>query len=135
MRRRRRQALVRGRACNADEGWFKAMSEVPKLECEEDLEAVLAAELALIYKHSPRCAQSLFARRQVKRFVELNPGVPIYMIDVVGNRDVSDAVARRVGVRHESPQVILLRRGGPLWHASHGGVRANAIAAALGRSE
>ena len=107
------------------------MSDVWKLEREEDLERVLAADLALVYKHSPRCALSLFAHGQVKRFAELYSGVPVCMIDVVVNRDVSNAVARRVGVPHESPQVILLRRGEPVWHASHGKVRAKAIAGAI----
>jgi bacillithiol system protein YtxJ len=111
------------------------MSEVRKLEREEDLEAVLAAELTLIYKHSPRCAQSLFALNQIKGFAEMCAEVPVYMVDVVINRDVSNAVALRVGVPHESPQVILLRRSEPIWHASHGGVRAKAIAAALGQSD
>ena len=108
------------------------MSDVRKLEREEDLEAILAAELALIYKHSPRCAQSMFARGQIDSFAETHSGVPVYVIDVVVNRDISSTVARRFGIRHESPQAILLRRGEPIWRASHGGVRAAAIAAALG---
>lgn len=111
------------------------MSEVRRLEREEDLEAVLAAELALIYKHSPRCAQSLLARGQVDRFAKLDSRVPVYVIDVVVNRDVSNAVARRLGVPHESPQAVLLQRGKAVWHASHGDVRVRNIAAALGRSE
>lgn len=81
------------------------MSEARKLEREEDMEAVLEAELGT--------------------------GVPVYLIDVVVNRDVSNAVAARVGVPHESPQAILLRRGEPVWQASHGGVRARAMAAAF----
>jgi bacillithiol system protein YtxJ len=107
------------------------MTEIRRLEREEDLEAVLAAELALIYKHSPRCAQSLFARGQVNRFAELDSGVPVYMVDVVVHRDLSAVVARRVGVQHESPQAILLRSGEPIWHVSHGKVRAKAITAAI----
>lgn len=111
------------------------MGEMQKLDREEDVEVVLAADLALVYKHSPRCAQSLFARSQVKRFAETSSGISLYTIDVIVNREVSNAVARRVGVPHESPQVILLRRGKPIWHASHGGVKARAIVAALSRSD
>lgn len=110
-------------------------SALRRLECREDLEAVLAADLALIYKHSPHCARSLFARRQVNRFRESNAAVSVYMIDVVGNRELSAALAIRVGVPNESPQVILARRGSPIWHASHGGIRVQAIAAALTGSD
>ncbi|MGD8698577.1 MAG: bacillithiol system redox-active protein YtxJ [Gemmatimonadales bacterium] len=111
------------------------MGEIQRLDREEDLEVVLAAELALVYKHSPRCVQALFARSQVDRFAETSSDISLYMIDVIVDREVSNAVARRVGVPHESPQVILLRRGRPIWHASHGGVKAKAIAAALSRSD
>lgn len=111
------------------------MSELGKLESAEDLEAVLAADLALVYKHSPVCARSFIARSQVNRFLDSNPGVPAYVIDVVGNRELSAALAVRVGVGHESPQAILLRHGKPIWHASHGSIRARAIAAALSRRD
>ena len=109
------------------------MGEVRALERDDDLDAVLEADLTLIFKHSPICALSRFARRQIERFAELDTGVPIYWVDVVGHRDLSNAIALKVGVTHQSPQAILLRRGKAIWHASQRGVRAEAIAAALGR--
>jgi bacillithiol system protein YtxJ len=32
---------------------------------------------------------------------------------------VSDAVSQRFGIRHETPQAILLRNGKVVWNASH----------------
>ena len=111
------------------------MDELRALERGGDLDAVLSAELALIFKHSPICALSWSARNEVNRFAELGTGVPILCVDVIAHRDLSNAVALKVGITHHSPQVILLRRGVAIWHASHRGIRTEAIASALGRSD
>jgi monothiol bacilliredoxin len=38
-------------------------------------------------------------------------------------------------VRHESPQALLLAGGEVVWHASHGSIRAEALASALESAE
>jgi bacillithiol system protein YtxJ len=40
---------------------------------------------------------------------------------------VSDHAAARLGVRHETPQAILLRDGRPVWNASHFRITADAL--------
>lgn len=97
---------------------------------EGTLAAALAEPLALVYKHSPICPVSTRAAREIERFEREHPEVPVYRVDVVGDRAVSQAIAARLGVRHESPQAILLRQGAPIWHDSHGGVTAVAVAVA-----
>ena len=52
-------------------------------------------------------------------------------MDVRRHHALGQAVAARTGVRHESPQVLLLAGGGAVWSASHRGVTAAAVAAAL----
>jgi bacillithiol system protein YtxJ len=42
-------------------------------------------------------------------------------------RDISNAVAEKTGIRHESPQAIVLKNGAPVYHASHFDVSAEAI--------
>jgi bacillithiol system protein YtxJ len=95
------------------------------------VEQVLAAEVALIYKHSPRCGSSLVAETHVGRFAERFPEVPVYRVDVVRHRALARTLARTLAVRHESPQVILLRRGAVVWVGSHGEVDADTMAARL----
>ena len=53
------------------------------------------------------------------------------MVTVQTHRDVSNAVATRLGVRHETPQALLVRDGQVIWTASHFRVTAQAVAAAL----
>ena len=105
------------------------------LERVSDLDGVLDAPCALIYKHSPICWQSTRAARQVELFADAYPDVPVFVVDVVAHRDVSDRVAHRLRVVHESPQVILVHGGAVEWSASHHGVRHKAIAHAAAQCQ
>lgn len=55
----------------------------------------------------------------------------VHVVDVWAARFVSDAIAARFSVRHESPQVLLIMNNRVLWSASHFRVTAQAIRAAL----
>ncbi len=63
--------------------------------------------------------------------MKAHPDVPVYWVDVKGQRPLSREIAGRLGITHESPQTILLRSGTVVWHASHFNVTANAIAKEL----
>jgi hypothetical protein len=53
------------------------------------------------------------------------------MITVQTHRAVSNAVAQRLGVRHETPQALLIRDGRVVWSASHFRVTAAAVEDAI----
>lgn len=89
------------------------------IQSEDDLERVLEEPLAVLYKHSPVCGMSASASVEVRQFAASHPDVPVYMVDVVGSRPLSRLAAQRLDVRHESPQVFVLEKGTPIWHASH----------------
>ncbi len=59
------------------------MSEMTQLKTEADLEDALTSEVALLYKHSPYCGLSTMAQHEVHFFVQGNPGVPVYVVDVI----------------------------------------------------
>jgi bacillithiol system protein YtxJ len=44
---------------------------------------------------------------------------------------LSDTVAERLGVRHESPQALLIKDGRAVWHASHWSITSEALVSAL----
>ncbi|MEN8373967.1 MAG: bacillithiol system redox-active protein YtxJ [Gemmatimonadota bacterium] len=98
---------------------------------EADLEAALALPLAILYKHSPACGLSMLAARQVQRFSGERPEIPTFAVDVIGSRAVSDLIERQLSVRHESPQVIVVRHGVARWSASHLGIRVRQLRAAV----
>ncbi|MEP7116880.1 MAG: bacillithiol system redox-active protein YtxJ [Acidobacteriota bacterium] len=107
--------------------------EVPSflaLNSESDLDAVMAAshtEPVILFKHSQTCGVSLMAR-DVMSDSELP--APVHEVVVQRHRDVSQAIATRLSVRHESPQVFVVARGVAVWHSSHNGVRPERITAA-----
>ncbi|MDH3291661.1 MAG: bacillithiol system redox-active protein YtxJ [Gemmatimonadota bacterium] len=98
---------------------------------EADLEGVLDEALAVVYKHSPRCGVSAAALIEVRQFAAGHPEVPVYRVNVIAHRPVSQVIAERLEVRHQSPQVILVRHGQTVWHASHYRVSAERLEAAL----
>ncbi len=56
---------------------------------------------------------------------------PIGIVTVQKARAVSDEIEKRMGVAHETPQVLIFHKGEVVWTASHGRVRAAAVEAAL----
>ena len=109
------------------------MSGLRDLNDDRDLDAALSSEIALLYKHSPYCGLSAMARHEISFFSQGNPGVPVFVIDVIHRRPLSQQIAQRFEIEHESPQVILLRRGRPVFDASHRGVSAYALERELKR--
>lgn len=89
-------------------------------------------EVAVLYKHSPACWLSARALREVRAFAAGHPHTPVYMLDVLGQPSMAREVAQRYGIRHQSPQAIVLRHGEPDWHGSHGGITAAALEEATG---
>ena len=92
-----------------------------------DLDSLLAAPLAVLYKHSPICPTSDAAYEEMLAFRRKRT-VPVYMVDVIRHRPLSRALAERIGVRHASPQAIVLQDGVVAWHRSHYEIQAEAIA-------
>jgi len=84
-----------------------------------DLEEIRNQDLAVLFKHSPTCGVSWAAETQVKKFMAGNPDIPVYTISVRRDRELSRRIAEETRIRHESPQVIVFRRGVPVANASH----------------
>ncbi len=62
----------------------------------------------LVYKHSTTCPVSARAAREVRA---IETELTVYWINVREQRDLSNWVADTYHVRHESPQLILIRAG------------------------
>ncbi|TDE10214.1 bacillithiol system redox-active protein YtxJ [Dyadobacter psychrotolerans] len=78
-------------------------------------------EYSIIYKHSPRCMTSLMAYRQLKSEVSGVPDVeiPLYIVDVISNRRESQLIAGTFLVQHESPQILVVKKGICVFNTSH----------------
>lgn len=112
----------------------------PQLKALHGLEAldrVLAAShdrLLLLFKHSFTCGTSAEALDELVAHLNDHPSDASYaMVTVQTDRELSNAVARTLGVRHETPQALLVRDGQVVWSASHFRVTAAAVEQAITR--
>ncbi len=110
-------------------------SELAQLSRVDELDRLLSAseeQPVLLFKHSYTCGISAEALDELIQHVTDAPGNAHYaMVTVQTHRDVSNAVSTRLGVRHETPQALLIRGGKVVWSASHFRVTANAVAKAV----
>lgn len=84
---------------------------------------------ALLFKHSTRCSISSMALSRFESEWELSPEqCDLYYIDLIAYRPVSNYIAERSSVMHQSPQAILLINGKVKYHNSHNGISAGDIA-------
>lgn len=105
------------------------------LTSESALDAALRASQhrpVLLFKHSATCGISAQAHESLSEWLAAESDPPsVYLIDVRAHRPLSMAVAERFGIRHESPQVLLVDRGAVAWHGSHFHVTAREVATAV----
>ena len=94
----------------------------------------------LVFKHSYTCGVSAEALDELidhldRDLIAMHAPAPRYaLVTVQTHREVSNAVATRLGVRHETPQALLIRDGRVVWSASHFRVTAAAVRNALSAS-
>lgn len=110
-------------------------NQLTELKTIDDLDRLLASapgRPVVLYKHSMTCGTSGMALEQIRGLLA-GPalGVPVGLVLVQPARAVSTEIASRFGVRHESPQVLVVRDGRVLWKASHFRVTAEAVAQAV----
>jgi bacillithiol system protein YtxJ len=98
------------RDAEALEGLFSRSNEAP----------------VLLFKHSNSCPISAQAYKQMKQYKG-----DVSIIVVQQARELSQAVEQRTGVRHESPQALVLRGGRVVWTASHFDITADAVEQAM----
>ena len=91
----------------------------------------------LLFKHSFSCGVSAEALDELIDHLNADivaAGVPdprYAIVTVQTHRDVSNAVSTKLGIRHETPQALLIRDGRVIWSASHFRVTAEAMKKAL----
>ncbi len=84
------------------------------------------AEPVLLFKHSNSCPISARAYRQMQEVK-----TPVSILVVQDSREVSREVESRTGVRHETPQALVLRNGRAVWAASHFDISSDAVERAV----
>ncbi len=91
----------------------------------DDFSAILdksQSETVALFKHSSTCDLSADAKREMEVVK-----IPVYELTVQTARPLSNHIESHFGIRHESPQVILIHQGKSIFDASHRNVTADRI--------
>jgi bacillithiol system protein YtxJ len=111
------------------------MIEISDLSGLESMIAASNDTPVLLLKHSTACPVSASVYRRVVDYLQAEGAAapPCYLVKVIEARPVSNAAAERFGVKHQSPQLLLVHAGKSVWDASHGAIEASAIRGAVAR--
>ncbi|MBC8054928.1 MAG: bacillithiol system redox-active protein YtxJ [Sphingobacteriaceae bacterium] len=103
------------------------------LEKQDQLEEIKSAQgYSVIFKHNTTCPISKNRRANFEKNVELLPqGTAIYFLDLLSYREISDAIATSFDVKHESPQLLLIKDGACTFHQSLYDISAEDTAGAI----
>jgi len=94
----------------------------------DEIHQILCKTAVIIFKNSPVCPVSRAARSEFEKFAEKSDdSVDLYMVDVINSRNISNSIEKQTKIKHESPQVMLLKNNTVVWHASHGEITAKKI--------
>lgn len=100
---------------------WKQLTDIEQLS---ELDELSATKLVLIYKHSTRCNISDAALGRIERTWKEENGKSIepYYLDLIQYRNVSNTIAQHYNIRHESPQVLLIKEGRCVYSQTHMGI-------------
>ncbi|MDQ6665140.1 MAG: bacillithiol system redox-active protein YtxJ [Acidobacteriota bacterium] len=115
--------------------WSKRNSERKKEMLEvgtpQNLDILLGQDLLILFKHSNACPVSWAAYSEVRRFQRARPEMPVHLVSVRQERELARYIVERTGIRHESPQIIVVRRGAVVGTGSHGEITSDFLTSLL----
>lgn len=83
-------------------------------------------ELIAVFKHSTRCPVSSMVKMQLQsKWEKKNPNTKVYLLNLIKYRSISDLIEEDLDVVHQSPQLIVLKGGEVVYHASHSAIDSN----------
>ncbi|MCW4469613.1 bacillithiol system redox-active protein YtxJ [Flavobacterium sp. MFBS3-15] len=82
----------------------------------------------IIFKHSTRCGISRMALSGFEKeyAIDTESAKP-YFLDLLQHRDISNEIATIFHVQHQSPQILIIKDGVVVYHASHGDIDAGKV--------
>ncbi|OZV66644.1 bacillithiol system redox-active protein YtxJ [Winogradskyella aurantia] len=76
----------------------------------------------LVFKHSTRCGISRMVMNQFTSQYNIDMNADLYYLDLLSYREVSNEIGHKFQVRHQSPQLLVIKNGVAVAHASHGAI-------------
>ena len=89
------------------------------------------AKPVIIFKHSTTCSISRMALKNFEREYRLNEKIDAYYLDLLNFRPISNEIAIRFNVTHQSPQLLIIKHGKSVYNVSHENIDATALEAEI----
>ena len=99
-------------------------------ESKSDLEKIILESFnqpIAIFKHSTRCSISSVAKMRLASSWSFKDDLPIYYLDLISFRSISNLVAEKFNVFHQSPQLLVIKDGECVYHSSHLSISVNEV--------
>jgi len=98
---------------------WKALTDVSQLD---DIAKLSESKTQVIFKHSTRCGISSMVMNQFVSAYDLDTNLDLHYLDLLSYREVSNQVGYKFQVMHQSPQLLVIKNGTTVAHASHGAI-------------
>lgn len=103
-------------------------NHLTKIETLEEIAEISFQQPVAILKHSTSCGISRMVLRQFEKEYDLHEGrMKLYFLDLLNHRDISNKIASKFNVPHESPQLIIIKDGKAVYDASHSEINAGTL--------
>ncbi|NJN41053.1 MAG: bacillithiol system redox-active protein YtxJ [Flammeovirgaceae bacterium] len=105
---------------------WRSLTDIAQLE---EIQRTSMTNPVMIFKHSTRCSISHTSLERLKRngTVSESGEIPIFLLDLIRDREISNQISESYSVDHQSPQVLLIHEGEVVYHESHFGIRFESI--------
>lgn len=102
--------------------------QLTSIETLEEIQEISHEKPVAILKHSTSCGISRMVLRNFEKEYNLEEGkAKLYFLDLLNHRDISNKIASKFNVPHESPQLIIIKDGKAVYDASHSEVKAGSL--------
>jgi bacillithiol system protein YtxJ len=80
----------------------------------------------VIFKHSTRCSTSALVKGRLER-AAAPTDLDFYYLDLIRYRPISNKIETDFMIRHESPQILVIKNGECIYDESHMGITMDEI--------
>lgn len=89
----------------------------------EEIDKTSKTKTVVLFKHSTRCGTSFHAKDRLESnwsFTEND--LDFYYLDLLSYRNLSNEIASRYQVVHQSPQIIIIKNANAVYNTSHNAI-------------
>ena len=105
---------------SAEKTSFANWIPLESMEQLDEITSLSEQETVAIFKHSTRCGISRMVIERFEESVEESlRNFKLYYLDLLNHRDISNEISTRFQVLHQSPQLLVIKSGTVIKHASH----------------